>query len=694
MFETARNLSWRDAVFSLKTFAAAALALFVAFRIDLPQPSWALTTVYVVAQPLAGMVIAKSIYRVIGTVVGAVVSLLLVALFSNSPELFCSALALWIGACTALSIYLRDAPQAYAGVLSGYSAAIIGLPAALAPETAFDFAVARCLEIILGIACGTLIHHVVFPQRAGDALIKALSATLPSMADWIENALRGSGDDAKRLADRRRMIADVVSLDLLRVFGGFDSARIRRMAGVIRQFEGKLLSLLALLVSIGDRFAALARSRPDIAARLRPMLQKASRHVAETADLPTLAQSPQESAAAAALRAEIDAMLPPQSALRDDAEVFPIRSILLRLRDVVELWHQAVWIRTHIEAGIHPPAAESVPAFRPYRDLPFALTGGAISAVTVLGASAFWIASGWVEGATAVTFAGIMCAIMGARDDPAAAARQFLQMTLVGAAIAAGYVLLVLPAQQSFGELLLVLAPFYLLCGLFLNSPRTVPATLPVIFAAGGLIGISRTMTYDFAAFLNTVAGYVVGIAIGVAALGLLRPLGAELAVQRLTRGILRDLAAAAGGRLRTRAAFESRSFERINAVLARLDPMLAEQRATMQGALASLRVGLNMLVLRAARDDASSDAATSAARALDALRNHFAAAARGRSTASPLPLLAALRASALSADNDAQLQLAEALYAIETTMQMHAAFFSVADQSAQPRLSEQTVTA
>src|SRR3954465_3087791 len=69
------QLGWRDAAFSLKTFAAAVLAVYIAFRLDLPQPSWSMLTVYVVSQPLAGMVLSKSVFRVLGTVIGAVPAL-------------------------------------------------------------------------------------------------------------------------------------------------------------------------------------------------------------------------------------------------------------------------------------------------------------------------------------------------------------------------------------------------------------------------------------------------------------------------------------------------------------------------------------------------------------------------------------------------------------------------------------------
>jgi uncharacterized membrane protein YccC len=53
------EFSWRDAVFSLRTFGAAMLAVYVAFQIPLPQPTLAMLTVYIVFQPLAGMVLSK-----------------------------------------------------------------------------------------------------------------------------------------------------------------------------------------------------------------------------------------------------------------------------------------------------------------------------------------------------------------------------------------------------------------------------------------------------------------------------------------------------------------------------------------------------------------------------------------------------------------------------------------------------------
>ncbi len=681
MLQILRQFRWGDGVFSLKTFVAAMLALYIAFRLDLSQPSWSVTTVYIVSQPFAGMVLAKSLYRVLGTLIGAMMSLVLVALFSNAPELFCLALAIWIGLGTFVTIYLRDAPQAYVGMLSGYSAAIIGLPAALAPDTAFDFAVARCLEITLGIACAALIHHVVFPQRAGDALRRALDAMLPRMARWVGDALQGRQSEARGLVDRRDIIASAVALDGLRVFAAIDTPAIRAVDPVIRRFEGTLLSLLALLVSVYDRFALLRRDRPAAAEALQPLLTRITDHIAASAGATTPDDARRESEQETALKVEIDRLLPSQQMLVRDPDAFLLRSILLRLGDIIEMWRDGVWLRTHITAGLRLDDGEPAPGFHSYRDTTLAVVGGLVSVVTVLIASAFWIGSAWSSGPTAITYAGIMCAIMGGRDNPVAASTMFLKMSIVGSLIAWLYLFAVLPPLTSYPALVVALAPFYLLCGLLLTSPVATPFTMPLIFVAGGLMGISNQMTYDFAAFGNNVVSYVVGIGIGAAALGLLRPIGADWAVRRLCRGMFGDLAHAAGAPVAdTRGAFESRMFDRINALFMRLDPMAAEPRAILQASLAALRIGLNILALRNLRLLLPAAAVPPVREALAALAGHFEGMRRGRAAELPLAILATARQAMLAAGEQAELvRAAEALYNIETTLRLHADFFAPA---------------
>src|ERR1700736_3542651 len=76
-----------DIVFALKTFAAAMLALIIAVWLDLPRPYWAMTTVYITSQPLAGATSSKAFYRVLGTAIGASAAVAIVPNLVNAPEL-------------------------------------------------------------------------------------------------------------------------------------------------------------------------------------------------------------------------------------------------------------------------------------------------------------------------------------------------------------------------------------------------------------------------------------------------------------------------------------------------------------------------------------------------------------------------------------------------------------------------------
>jgi uncharacterized membrane protein YccC len=134
--------TWRDWAFALKVLGAAVLALFIALWIDLPRPYWAVSTVFITVQPLAGATRSKAIYRVCGTVLGAIVAVILVPNLVNAPELLTLAIALWVAICLYVSLLDRT-PRSYILMLAGYTAAFIGFPAVADPGAIFDTAVAR-----------------------------------------------------------------------------------------------------------------------------------------------------------------------------------------------------------------------------------------------------------------------------------------------------------------------------------------------------------------------------------------------------------------------------------------------------------------------------------------------------------------------------------------------------------------------
>src|ERR1700742_3716039 len=136
-------------LFSIKTFIAAMLAVYIALAIGLDRPYWAMATVYIVSQPLTGAMRSKAIYRLMGTLIGAVAAIVLVPTLVDAPELLSAGLALWVGGCLYIALLDRT-PRSYVFMLAGYTAALIGFPSVMTPDQIFETATARMLEIGLG----------------------------------------------------------------------------------------------------------------------------------------------------------------------------------------------------------------------------------------------------------------------------------------------------------------------------------------------------------------------------------------------------------------------------------------------------------------------------------------------------------------------------------------------------------------
>jgi len=206
------GLAW---IYIFKAVLAALLSLWIAMRLDMAQPRTAMTTVFVVMQPQSGMVLAKSFYRFCGTMVGLVVMMIFISLFSQQPVLFLSATALWVGVCTAGAARNRNF-RSYGFVLAGYTAALIGIPAAQHPEAAYLSALTRVGEVTLGIVCSGAVSALVFPQHAGEQVRTTVRRRFAQFVDYVCRALSGNMERAQIERTNLAFVSDIV---------GFEAAR-------------------------------------------------------------------------------------------------------------------------------------------------------------------------------------------------------------------------------------------------------------------------------------------------------------------------------------------------------------------------------------------------------------------------------------------------------------------------------------
>ena len=605
-----------DIIFSLKTFLAGMMALLFALAMDLPRPYWALATVYIASQPLAGATRSKAFFRVAGTLIGACASIVLVPNLVNSPELLSLGLALWVGLCLYISL-LDKTPRGYMFMLAGYTAALIGFPSVSEPAVIFDTAVSRSEEIILGILCASIVSTIVLPRSVGPAVSAQVDSWLARARKVSQQVLAGHGTDQATRELRLKLAADIVDLDMLSYHLAYDRNVSRDMPRWLRALRLRMLTLLPLLSSIADRLAALGEDARTTQPKLMALVDDLSRWIG----------SGMEREPADQLRATISAQLPVLHGGSSWNEIV-IASLLMRMRELVDISQDCRVLSQAIAKGGRPDGARLM--FRPeagvapvrHVDHGMALwsAGGAVLAILLC--CAFWILTGWADGASAPMMAAVGCSFFAQMDDPSVGLRNFAKWTLVSMIIVALYLFAILPGISNVEVLLVALAPPFLLFGLLIARPATFFIGMILAANTASLMALQATYSADFASFANGGLAFFVGTEISTITILLARSVGAEWSVRRLMRKGWTALAFAAESRgNRDRAAFAGLMLNRIGLLAPRLAAM-PDSKLSQIDSLRELRVGLNIVDLRRARHHLSP--ATLAA--IDAMLDELAA--------------------------------------------------------------------
>jgi len=96
------------------------------------------------------MVLSKAIYRVAGTLFGAVAAIILTSLFSQDRTMLIAVFAVYMACLVAIATLLRDF-RAYGCVLAGYTVALISIIYVDAPTAAFTAMLDRVAVILLAV---------------------------------------------------------------------------------------------------------------------------------------------------------------------------------------------------------------------------------------------------------------------------------------------------------------------------------------------------------------------------------------------------------------------------------------------------------------------------------------------------------------------------------------------------------------
>jgi len=110
-------------LYGVRLRASVCLALFVAFWLELENPFWAGASAAIVCLAQVGASLRKAWFRMIGTVIGATMIVVLTACFPQDRIVFLALLALWFSICALAATVLRNYAS-YAASLAGYTGCI------------------------------------------------------------------------------------------------------------------------------------------------------------------------------------------------------------------------------------------------------------------------------------------------------------------------------------------------------------------------------------------------------------------------------------------------------------------------------------------------------------------------------------------------------------------------------------------
>ena len=596
-------------LYSARSFAAAMLAYYIALSIGLERPSWAIITVYIVSQTSVGASLSRSLYRLAGTVVGACATVAIVPVFVNMPILCSVMLSGWITFCLYLSL-LERTPRAYAFVLAGYTASLIGFPAVSDPGGIFNIAIIRVQEIVIGIFCAALIHRYVLPARISGLFNSKLSQTLHAARERVADTLAGK---PVAVSDPLHLALALQFLQGISHHIPYDFA----LSAPVRQARK----------AIHDRLARLAIVNCELHDRLLTpgILPADMLALREDVQAWLAAEDAGASSAAEALRLRCTLLIDRYAAHAQTIDDALQVSFIRYLSEAIALLEQCERLSGaihHAKPAFGEMQTRAAKGYVFHRD-PLTAARTALGAfVIILSGCLVWIFSAWPDGGTAVSILGVCCTLFGSFDTPAPHIVKYIIGSFWGVVISLLYSFALLPQESDFPVLVAVLAPAYLLAGSLQARPPTTFMAMGITLTLPILCELGAHYSGDFAVAANTAIALFAATGFAVISMSLMQTVQADAAITRLLNLCQRDIRRSVKGTLRVdETHWINLMMDRTALLLPRLQRSERAPEQALERLLHALRLGLSVMHIR--RSD------TPPGREVDALFHRINAADR-----------------------------------------------------------------
>lgn len=612
-FSVQRGFS--EVVFSLNCYVAGMLALFIALYCDLEKPYWALMTAYITSQPFNGAIRSKAVYRLMGTLVGAVMMVFLVPPLSSEPVIMSLAISVWVGICLFFSLLDRT-PRSYFFLLAGFTTAVIGFPIVGAPATSFEVALARFEEIAVGVSCSAIIHSIFFPRSLRQALTLQTSEVMAELHVWLADTLMRK-KDAVHKRGRIRLAAGITDLYLASTNIPFDTHEPQRVHDAIIAIQKKTIRLFPLITGLSDRLKRLEGSGgiPEtLAIAIEDTLDWINASEKDFQRRQNL------------LRKEYISLKNVQNppSWRD----LLLLNVITRMIDIIDVYASCRKMVLLFPNGA-PARPYAMMAVRNKRVLNRDFRAAAVAGISVMAiifcGCMLWIGTGWPSGAIAVMMSCVVYCIFISLANPVPAQKNFMYLALIASVIAGIYLFVILPQTHSFVTLALAFSVMLIPSGILLAQPGVGIRYTPLIVTFCASLTLTEHFSPNMETFLNNSVAQFIGISCVVALTGILHRYDSARLIQRSMRATWNDVSKLASGTRRfSSIAWTSLMVDRLGILAPHADVIKKVEEYKSVNAMQEMRTGLNIIRLYYAAGKLSAEQYNDIRDMLGMVSDHF----------------------------------------------------------------------
>lgn len=521
-----------DLIFALKTFIAGMLALFVSFELDLINPMWSIGTVLIIANPYSGMVSSKCVYRVVGTIGGAVIALTLTPHLINTPWIFTVVLSLWVGFALYVSLLDRT-PRSYAFMLAGYSTAMIVFNAItyIDQYNIFDIALARVIEISIGVISSAVVSATILPMHIGSAIKQRVIKTLKDTENLFANLLNTDSqqNNTQLLAAITR---DTTDIHALAVHLSYEKGELHGMTKPLQEMLHQISMVVANLVALSERIKQLKELR--FIETHAEKLQQLSTHVVqflEQKDLiidENILQLPDE------FESDFARLMESASTHQQvlvAAMKMDVRHFISNVLAVKVLWQRIQQGNKEIPDNITPMTTK-YPSL--HRDHGVAIRGGISAVLITFIVTGVWIVSGWKAGFMMAQMGAVTACILTALDNPVPVLRIFIWGSIASAVLVFVYAFGIFPHVTTFWELGLVLLPMFLFAVSMMANQMLMPVGM--VMGINTMMGLNLHNAYsmDAVSYLDSSFAMILGVLVSLIVIDVVRAMSPDTSASRI----------------------------------------------------------------------------------------------------------------------------------------------------------------